>query len=48
MPKNHHIVSGQVDAQNAFGAMLRSDYYCELHYVPEEPDRWILDHIEIE
>lgn len=47
-PKNYHIVRGQVDAQNSFGAMLRSTYYCELHYLPEDPWRWFLDDARVE
>ena len=46
--KNYHVVTGQVDAQNAFGAMIRSTYRCELHYDIYDPDTWHLDYIEIE
>lgn len=33
-----YSVSAYVDAQNSFGAMLRTDYYCEMTYTG--PDGW--------
>jgi hypothetical protein len=29
-------IFGQVDAQNSFGAMIRTPYYCKLHFTGEE------------
>ena len=46
-PRNFHAVTGAVDSQNRLGVMLRSTYQCEIHYVPEDPNRWILDNLVI-
>ena len=35
-----YIVKAVVDAQNAFGALLRSTYYSKLRPVPGKPDMW--------
>jgi hypothetical protein len=43
----HYIVRGAVDAQNSFGAMLRTQYYCKVHYEPST-DKWVLDALLIE
>lgn len=40
-----YAVTGTVDAQNAFGATIRSRYGCELHY---SRGKWYLDDIWIE
>lgn len=40
------IVSGYLDSQNEFGAMIRSDYIAEMSKTPNE-DRWIADKISI-
>lgn len=32
---NHYIVESHVEAQNAFGVKLRSDYYCDIELVGE-------------
>jgi hypothetical protein len=37
----HWTVTGTVDSENSFGAMMRNDYSCELTY--EGNDRWRLD-----
>jgi hypothetical protein len=29
-------IFGQVDAQNSFGAMIRTPFYCKLHYLDKE------------
>jgi hypothetical protein len=42
-----YTVTGAVDAQNAFGAMIRAQYICELHY-NSSTDKWYLDDIWIE
>jgi hypothetical protein len=42
-----YTVTGAVDAQNAFGAMIRAQYICELHY-NNSTDKWYLDDIWIE
>lgn len=47
MPRNNHLVKGQVDAQNSFGATVRMTYLCQLHYDPENPDQWYLDKIHV-
>ena len=33
-------VKGWVDAPNALGATLRSDFYCELYPDPADPETW--------
>jgi hypothetical protein len=40
------IVSGYLDSQNEFGAMIRSDYIAEITKIPNE-DRWIADKISL-
>jgi hypothetical protein len=39
------IVTGYVDSQNAFGAMLRSPYTCTVKYVGK--DTWHLESVKI-
>lgn len=39
-------VTGSVDAQNSFGAMLRSDYTCVLDYDPAD-DKWYPLSVEV-
>lgn len=41
------VVTGKVDAQNEFGAMLRSDYVCVMDY-ESATDMWYLLDISIE
>ena len=45
--KGRYTVTGAVDAQNAFGATIRTQYICELHY-DSTTDKWYLDDIWIE
>ncbi len=40
--KGPYIVNGWVDAQNSFGAMLRTHFTCELH---NDGKRWFLDNL---
>jgi hypothetical protein len=47
-PLNYHAVTGLVTAQNRFGVPLRSTYRCDVHYIPEDPSRWILDSLTID
>jgi hypothetical protein len=47
-PLNYHAVTGIVTAQNAFGVPLRSTYRCDVHYIPEDPSRWVLDSLTID
>lgn len=35
-----YTVTGTVDSQNSFGAMIRNDFNCEVH---ESGDQWVLD-----
>jgi hypothetical protein len=30
------------------GVLLRSEYRCDVHYLPDDPNRWILDYLDIE
>jgi hypothetical protein len=39
-------VHGTVDAQNSYGAKLRSNFRCKLH--SDEAGNWLLDSISIE
>lgn len=39
-----YLVRGYVDAQNSFGAMIRSDFSCLLHKVKDD---WILDEMNM-
>ena len=41
LDNGHYIVTGPVDAENSFGAMLRQTYYCETHR--KDGDMWVLD-----
>lgn len=43
-PANYHIVTGIVESQNAFGVYLRSNYRCDLHYIPADRDSWYIDY----
>lgn len=47
-PANYHAVIGTVTAQNRFGVPLRSNYRCDVHYIPEDPSRWVLDSLTID
>lgn len=47
-PANYHTVTGTVEAQNVWGVMIRNQFRCDLHYIPEDRDRWILDNLVIE
>lgn len=47
-PLNYHVVTGIVDSQNLLGVVLRSNYRCKLHYIPENPSQWVLDNLEID
>lgn len=38
-------VTGYVDAQNSFGAMIRNRYYCKLRYAGG--DRWVAESVEV-
>lgn len=38
------VVTGAVDAENSFGATLRSDFSCTVH---QSGDGWIIDSIDI-
>jgi hypothetical protein len=42
----HYRVQSYVDSQNSFGAMLRSDFDCSVHYDPST-DQWHLDDLQI-
>lgn len=44
-PKGRHwwSVSGYVDSQNGFGALIRSNFVCQLSYLGN--GRWILDEL---
>jgi hypothetical protein len=46
-PRNYHAVTGIVEAQNSFGIPIRSNYRCDVHYIPERPLEWILDGLEM-
>lgn len=46
-PKNYAIVRGYVDAQNSFGAMIRSYYDCQVHYDIDDPETWHLDYLDV-
>lgn len=39
------IVNGAVDAENSFGAMLRSDFSCTVH---QSGDGWSIDSIDVD
>jgi len=47
-PMNYHAVTGIVESQNRLGVLLRSQYRCDLHYLPDNPGVWILDYLDIE
>jgi hypothetical protein len=47
-PLNYHAVTGVVESQNRMGVLLRSEYRCDAHYVPNDPTRWVLDYLDIE
>jgi len=42
-----YSVSSYVDAQNDFGAMVRTRFRCDVHY-DSVADRWYLDDLQIE
>lgn len=41
-------VTGYVDAQNAFGALIRNNYVCVLRHVGGEGDKWQLEGLQLE
>jgi hypothetical protein len=45
--ENTFVISGVVDSQNSFGAMLRSDYIATLEYSQEEKG-WRLLHLSLD
>jgi hypothetical protein len=47
-PPNYHAVTGIVESQNRMGVLLRSEYRCDAHYVPNDPGVWVLDYLNIE
>ncbi len=46
-PMNYHVVTGIVESQNRLGVLLRSEYRCDAHYLPDNPSLWILDYLDI-
>jgi hypothetical protein len=46
-PDNYFVVRGAVDAQNSFGATIRTWYSCQVHYDVSKQD-WVLDNLVIE
>ena len=46
-PDNYFVVTGAVDAQNSFGAIIRTLYACQVHYDASKQE-WVLDGIAIE
>ena len=42
---NAFTIFSYVDAQNSFGALIRSDYECAVEYIGD--DRWNLNNLEI-
>ena len=42
----HYMVTGPVDAENSFGAMLRMTYHCETHRIDAET--WALDSLSFD
>lgn len=44
--ENGYEVHGYVDAQNGFGAMIRSNFICELYY-DSESDNWCLIDLQL-
>jgi hypothetical protein len=47
-PLNHHAVVGIVESQNRLGVLLRSEYRCDTHYLPDDPGVWVLDYLDIQ
>jgi hypothetical protein len=47
-PMNYHAVTGIVESQNRLGVLLRSEYRCDAHYLPDDPNKWILDYLDFE
>lgn len=43
MGECRHKIWGKVDAQNGFGAMIRSSYYVELKYNKDDKNWYLLD-----
>jgi hypothetical protein len=39
-----YTVTGSVDAQNSFGAQIRSNFICIMH---SDGDQWVLDNAEV-
>jgi hypothetical protein len=46
-PANYHAVTGVVESQNRMGVWLRSEYRCDVHYLPDDPTLWVLDYLDI-
>lgn len=46
-PMNYHVVTGVVESQNRLGVLLRSEYRCDAHYLPDDPMLWVLDYLDI-
>lgn len=47
-PMNYHAVVGVVESQNRLGVLLRSEYRCDVHYLPDDPGVWALDYLDVE
>lgn len=47
-PMNYHAVVGVVESQNQIGVWLRSEYRCDVHYLPDQPTLWVLDYLDID
>lgn len=47
-PMNYHAVTGIVESQNRMGVLLRSEYRCDVHYLPDDPGLWVLDYLKID
>jgi hypothetical protein len=43
----HFVVSSYVDSQNSFGAKIRTDYACEVHF-KDDGARVILDNLQMD
>lgn len=39
-----YTISGSVDSQNGFGALIRSRWTCQLHWIE---DHWVLDNADV-
>ena len=48
---NRFVVTATVDAQNSFGAMLRSDWICQTRYTgghPASPGSWVMESVSLD